>query len=311
MARRFSIIGHNFNIILDGKAITIEDRDFFKKLQFLWPIGSYEASGLSAFENIDIQTALTGVIPEGYEISGWIGSTEKTSDLENNNKISIVTRGKLSQEDMLSSYEEGGVYSSYLIGEIYADFLDDDNAKDISTSNRQQYIEDDERYEALKNHVRTLLKSIQAQWTDLRKAKSTERITSSNFAIKEWYDSLGRDTKRYAQKLFASIESMRFDDDSGKKKELLKYGILAFERLHLTDRLSVLDESEDGISDIVKFGEVFADLQDIEATLYWEIAHERVKVIRAIAEKCDENAKERILQEYIFKNLWLLNPSWE
>lgn len=311
LARRFSVIGTDFNIILCGTPITIEDRDFYRKIQFVWPIGEFDAAALRSYPNISIQPPLDGKISEKYKISGWIGSAEKPSDLDGNNKISIITRGKLAQEDLLSTFGEGGVYASYLIGEINADFLDDDNASDISTSNRQQYIEDDDRYQALKSHTYKLLKSIQSKWTDLRKEKSTERITSSNLAIKEWYNNLGRDTKRYAQKLFASIESMRFDDDDDKKKELLKYGILAFERLRLTDRLSVLEEAEEGISDIMKFGEVFADLQDIEATLYWEIAHERVKVIRAIADKCDENAKERILQEYIFKNLWLLNPSWE
>ncbi|MCH5226652.1 MAG: hypothetical protein J1F16_02365 [Muribaculaceae bacterium] len=61
----------------------------------------------------------------------------------------------------------------------------------------------------------------------------------------------------------------------------------------------------------MKFGDVFADLQDIEATLYWDIANERLKVVQQLADCCDQNAKEKVLQKYIFDNLWLLNPSWE
>lgn len=311
LARRFSVIGKDFNIILCGTPITIEDRDFYRKIQFVWPIGEFDVAALRPYPNISIQPPLDGRISEKYKISGWIGSAEKPSDLDGNNKISIITRGKLAQEDLLASFGEGGVYASYLIGEIHADFLDDDNASDISTSNRQQYIEDDERYQALKSHTFKLLKSIQSKWTDLRKEKSTDKVTSSIPAIKEWYDSLKPSTKKYAQRLFASIESMRFDDDDSKKRELLKYGILAFERLKLTDKLSLLDNNDNMIDDIVKFGDVFADLQDIEATLYWEIANERLKIVKQLSESCDQNAKEKVLQKYIFDNLWLLNPSWE
>ena len=102
---------------------------------------------------------------------------------------------------------------------------------------------------------------------------------------------------------------MHFDKGEENKKELLKYGILAFERLKVAEKLDFIEN--EGIEDIVKYGEIFSDLQDIEATLYWEIANERVKVIRQLAESCDSNAKERVLQKHIFDNLWLLNPAWE
>lgn len=310
LARRFCIIGRNFDIILNGEMISLKDRDFFGKVQFLWPIGNFDASGLSTFPNIDIQSQLSGDINDSYHISGWIGTAEKPSDLGENNKISIVSRGKLAQEDILASYGEGGVYASYIIGEIQADFLDSDEEKDISTSNRQQYIEDDERYQALKAHIFKLLKNVKNNWTDLRKEKATERVTNSSPVIKEWYDGLSTGSRKYAKKLFAVIETMHFDGDNEKKREFLRYGILAFERLKISEKLESID-NDDLISDLLKFGEVFADLQEIEASLYWEIANERVKVIRSLADSCDTNAKEKVLQKHIYDNLWLLNPSWE
>lgn len=310
LARRFCVIGKNFDIILNGEPISLKDRDFFGKVQFLWPIGNFDTSVLSSFPNISIQTHLSGEVTECYAISGWIATAEKPSDLGENNKISIVSRGKLSQEDVLASYGEGGVYASYIIGEIQADFLDTDDEKDISTSNRQQYIEDDDRYQALKAHVFKLLKTIKNKWTDLRKEKATERMTNSSPIIKEWYDGLSTSSRKYAKKLFAVIETMHFDGDDEKKREFLRYGILAFERLKISEKLESID-NEDLISDILKFGEVFADLQEIEASLYWEIANERVKVIRSLADSCDANAKEKVLQKHIYDNLWLLNPSWE
>ena len=310
LARRFSVIGKNFNIILDGNPITLSDRDFFEKVQFLWPIGEFDVSELTAFPSISIQSKLAGDIIEGYHITGWIATAEKPSDLGENNKISIVSRGKLAQEDILSSYGEGGVYASYIIGEVQADFLDSDEEKDISTSNRQQFIEDDERYQALKTHIFRLLKIIQSKWTELRKEKATEHIISSSAAIKEWFEKLSTNSRKYAKKLFAVIDTMHFDGDDEKKREFLRYGILAFERLRISEKLDSID-NEDLVSDLIKFGDVFADLQEIEASLYWDIANERVKIIRSLADSCDINAKEKILQKHIFDNLWLLNPSWE
>lgn len=310
LARRFCIIGRNFDIILNGEMISVKDRDFFGKVQFLWPIGSFDVSGLSTFPNIAIQSQLSGDINDSYHISGWIATAEKPSDLGENNKISIVSRGKLAQEDILASYGEGGVYASYIIGEIQADFLDSDDEKDISTSNRQQYIEDDERYQALKAHIFKLLKNVKNKWTDLRKEKATERVTNSSPVIKEWYEGLSTSSRKYAKKLFAVIETMHFDGDDAKKREFLRYGILAFERLKISEKLESID-NDDLISDLLSFGEVFADLQEIEASLYWEIANERVKVIRSLADSCDTNAKEKVLQKHIYDNLWLLNPSWE
>lgn len=310
LARRFCIIGRNFDIILNGEMISIKDRDFFGKVQFLWPIGSFDVSGLSTFPNIAIQSQLSGDINDSYHISGWIATAEKPSDLGENNKISIVSRGKLAQEDILASYGEGGVYASYIIGEIQTDFLDSDDEKDISTSNRQQYIENDERYQALKAHIFKLLKNVKNKWTDLRKEKATERVTNSSPVIKEWYEGLSTSSRKYAKKLFAVIETMHFDGDDEKKREFLRYGILAFERLKISEKLESID-NDDLISDLLRFGEVFADLQEIEASLYWEIANERVKVIRSLADSCDTNAKEKVLQKHIYDNLWLLNPSWE
>lgn len=309
LARRFSVMGTDFQISINDVPVTFADRAYFDKLQFVWTIGTLSKTLQEKFPSDSLQGSLNEKVSDRYSIHGWIGAVDRPSDLEDNNKISVIARGKLAQEDILSSYNEGGIYASYLIGEIYADFLDLDDERDISTSNRQQYIEDDERYRLLIAHVSALLKEIKNKWTDLRKEHATQRILTDNPAIKEWYDNLKSNTKKYAKKLFSTIETMHFDKGEESKKELLKYGILAFERLKVAEKLDFIEN--EGIEDIVKYGEIFSDLQDIEATLYWEIANERVKVIRQLAESCDSNAKERVLQKHIFDNLWLLNPAWE
>lgn len=312
LSRRFGIIGENFMIKINNEPIRLEDRGYFQKLQFSWIIGNLAETVKQQLPSIQstYDGQLTLSDDRSFSITGWIGTVDTPSDIQDNNKISLVVRGKLAQEDILSSFNEGGIYASYLIGEIYADYLDDDNEKDIATSSRQQIIEEDERYKVLSAYVYSVLKKIQSQWTSLRRDNATVKLLSESEAVNEWYQNLSEQNKKYAKRLFGTIETIRFDKDSDNKKELLKYGILAFERLRVSEKLHLL-ENEEGLEDLIKYGEIFTDLQDIEATLYWEIANERMKVIKQLSESCDENAKERVLQKYIFDNLWLLNPSWE
>lgn len=303
-----------FEIYMNETPITIDDRSFFKKVEFLWPIGEFDNDVFKKYSDIRFQSNLEADLEKSsYKISGWIATVDKPSDLkadgDNNNKISIICRGKLAQEDILASYNEGGLYANYLIGEIHADFLDDNGERDIATSNRQQLNENDPRYERLQSHIYKLIKRIQSQWTNLRNESSANKAISEIPVLKEWYNSYSGDAKKHAKKLFATIENLHFDKDTQKKKEIYKFGILAFERLRVADKLSELERlSGDSLAD---FGHIFSELQDIEASLYYDIASQRVEIIKKISKCCDNNEKEKVLQQYLFDNLWLLDASWD
>ncbi|PAF44046.1 hypothetical protein BJI48_04500 [Helicobacter sp. 11S02596-1] len=60
-----------------------------------------------------------------------------------------------------------------------------------------------------------------------------------------------------------------------------------------------------------KFLSTFGDYKDIESTFYYEITAGRIKIIEALKDRVKNNELERMLQEHIFENLWLLDPSWE
>lgn len=328
LAKRFSVIDKNFQVSINNKPITIEDRDFLKKVQFLWLIGNQKDIYSNSFKNILEINHLNGSVksldPDEYsdfEISGWIGTVEMPSDLGDaddpkisNNKISLITRGKLSQEDILKSLSESGVFGSYLIGEITADALDASESKDIATSSRQSIREDDIRYQSLLAHLQPLIKDIKRVWTDMRKnnkrEKAIEILKIENPRVLQWFDTLKGDDQNKAKDLFSTIESFHFDlEDQNKKRELYKQGIVAFEKLSLQRRLSELDKLQSP-SDI-ELTSLFTSINDLEANNYYEIAEERVKIIEVFAQKLDTNALEKHLQKYLFDNLWLLNPSWE
>ncbi len=328
LARRFSVLGdeYKFDLYVNNTPITIADRDFFSKVQFLWLIGDEikkkdEYLKHYSFEKIE---EINGDLPgTAYKVSGWIGTVELPSDLKpeknvNNNKISVLCRGKMAQEDILESFNEGGIYADYLIGELQADFLDLDEEDDIATSSRQKINEDDPRYQELQRYIYPALKKIQGVWTtfrnELNKKNAIKKAKLVHPKLEIWYDSLKTDTrKEHARELFSTIESFHFDssepDAVKKKKDLYAQGIVAFEKLRLRESLSELSKIK--TADDLKLTRIFADLNDLEANLYYDIAAERVEVIKEFQKKLDDNDKETLLQKYLFDNLWILNPSWE
>lgn len=312
LARRFSVVGseHNFKIIVDNKEIGIEERNYFKKLDYIWYFGENSKRFLDLCKENTESAMLDGRINEKYSISGWIGNAEKSGLLqegnENFNRISILVRGKLAQEDILSEFRIGGLYTKFLIGEINADFLDDDQEEDIATSNRQKLREDDVRYIELKSFLETQLKIISNKRQHFKEKEGLNNALQYE-PIKEWYESLNKNTKAKAKKLFGKINQIASDEKDAKT--LIKHGVLAFESMKMRSALDALDKITD--DNLNEFLEIFNDYKDIEASAYYAITIDRLKIIQSLKEKAQNNEKEKILQKEVFNNLWLLDPSWE
>ena len=316
IARRFGIIGsdYHFAVSVNGTEVGISDRDYFHKLSYIWYYGTESqkfadyATKATCKENRSNEVTCNG---QKYKITGWIGSVDTSGDLkdgnENLNKIVVLVRGKLGQEDILSEYSEGGLYSKYLIGEINADFFDDDDYDDMATSSRQEYRRDDERFVALKEFIHNELKYIQGKWTDLRNESGEAKARELLPVIDKWFGSLTGDNRKYAKKMFGKINQIPADD--GKKREVLKYSVLAFEKLRYANKLSTIDNINVESLECIK--DVFLGLDELEATLYYQIIKERIEIIKKFREITDDDMREKVIQEYLFDHLWLLDPSWE
>lgn len=326
IARRFGIIGkeYHFTVKINGVPIAIEDRDYFKKIQYIWYFGedSDKYKGYCDPQKLKYserrENKIKIIYPNGpgkneetFHIAGWIGTVNLPSDLEveeeNLNKIVIMVRGKLAQEDILEDFSEGRIFSKYLIGEIYADFLDSEGDEDAATSNRQEIIKDDPRYEALKKWVNSELKYIGNKWTDLRNKSGTERALKIK-AINNWFNTLIGDDKKYAQNLFGKINQITIDSEY-VKNELFKQSVLAFENLKYRRKLALIEKIN--TDNLNSFTEVLADYDDIEATMYYQITKGRIGVIQKFQQNFEKNVLEKIIQKYLYDHLWLLDPSWD
>ena len=317
LARRFSIIsGNEFEITLDGRPVTIEDRGYQEKLQYMWTYGSRgeRIRGMaSRTEKHEERTLKIGCDGDEWDVDGWVGSVHAVKDLtdsdtkESINQIVVMVRGKLAQEDILEEFGIGGLATKYFIGEIHADFLDMDDMDDIATTSRQRIIEEDPRYRALKKRLGTEVRRVVNEWRDMRNEGGTKRALEIP-QIKSWFEDLNPDQKMAARKLLGRINELPVEGE-GERRQLFIGSILAFESLKFRNMLHRLDEvSTENLGDL---SNVFAQLDDLEASAYYQIAKDRLGVISKLTNLVDENAKERALQEHLFEHLWLLDPSWE
>ena len=313
LARRFSIIGKdNFNIFINGEPITAKDRDYYNSVEYVWYFG--EQSKLpSIFPNALNKVAEDYIYgdSEEYEISGWIGTVAKQEQIsEETNGIVIFASGKLVHENLLKDMMQGGVWTKYVIGEIDADFMDEANSEDIITSARQSLNESDERYIDLKRFLEDgVVKRIATNWLKWRREAGAEKTLRERRNVRLWFDRLSSDQQKRAKQLFGKIEALIGIDEEGKR-ELYKASMFAFERLSITDQLSILSNLETE-KDFELISTIFGNLTDLSRVHYYDIAKVRVEIIKKFKELVDENKKERVIQKHIFKALWLLDPSWE
>ena len=218
-----------------------------------------------------------------------------------------MVRGKLAQENILDDFRQSGFYTKYLIGEIHADFLDMDDLDDIATTSRQEIIKDSPRYEELKTWMKSALFHIRDKWDEWRSEKVKKEVEQIP-AIKEWLNELKPKERKQAESLFSKIGKVHLDNDENRN-QLYIHTALAFENLLYKDALDQLERIS--IENIPAFMEILSNFDDIEASLYYQMIQERLRIISKFQEMTDEDVVEKIVQECLYDHLWLLDPSWD
>ena len=312
VARRFSVWSKDFCVSVDGKEVNVTDRNYFHKLEYALTYGDYGQSYLRHLSEKNQITERNHNVNGGgnYYVRGWIGLVKESGSLQegddNLNKLAILARGKIASEDILETFREGGLYTKYLIGELEADFLDLTDRDDIATSSRQDFLRDDERFTTLRGFIEKELKFLERRRSEYKEKEGVKRAEEIP-EIKEWFRELQGDARKAAKKLFSRINTIVIDDQH--RKTLYKHGVLAFEHLHHKQKLNELDRLD--IHNFEVAVQLFSDLDDIEASWYYQITQGRLDVVRKLKEHIDDDALEKVIQEHIYSHLWLLDPSWD
>ena len=109
-----------------------------------------------------------------YAMTGWIGihtSIKKDDAILNDpdylknkayrpNQLRLYVRKKLAVENFLEYVKNTQAFSNYIEGEISFDILDADELGDIATSNRQGFVENDERVQLLIEILKPIINNL-------------------------------------------------------------------------------------------------------------------------------------------------------
>ncbi|MEM9578037.1 MAG: ATP-binding protein [Pseudomonadota bacterium] len=313
IARRFSVIGEKwkFRVYVNNKEITVADRGYFGKLQFAWTYGS-EANELikGKASNIKHYSEV-----KNSDLVGWIGTVWQPSQLkiegtsETAGGIVVMVRGRVADENIIQTLGDARLFTQYVVGEIHADYLDDENTEDnVITSSRQKLNSDLPVVRQLIEKIRVQLNEIALKWDDLREKEGLEDAVKDLPVIEEWLQTKSQDRQKAARSLIGKVNKIPVKNDQ-ERAELYSYSILAFEKLAVKDAVSELDGVDD--KDLFGFLNAFRKIDDVEAALYHELVRGRLEVISRFNNKVELLAKEKELQQELFDNLWLFDPSWD
>lgn len=318
LARRFSVVGRkDFRVYVDGVEVTSKDRADLKFVQYAWVFEGSDFSvpnGAKQPKRFDLRAREEGW-PPGRKIAGWIGTVDKPKQLAtpegNLNSVVVLSRGRLVQEDILPKISSAGLFTKYVTGQIEADWLDETSEEDIVTSDRQRLREDDERVAALSAFLTERMNEIGNRWTELRNQDKTDELRSRYPRIDDWLRTLESGWKNKAEKLLGRIAAMEIESDEEERdrKELVRHAIYGFERLRLRGDPEALEEAlTEGTDALLK---VLSARDSLEAALYRDIVSNRLEAVSEFSKLKDDNARETVLQKYLFNHLWLLDPSWD
>ena len=153
------------------------------------------------------------------------------------------------------------------------------------------------------------------EWNNLRASRSEDKqdylkkiLENKNF--KELYDRLRKEEKdnfkKYCQKLFDA-------NKNDISHQLLKYYVPCLISIVNTETLSKITiEDKDESSEVIdKFYTLFNKTEINNAIRIHENIKERLEVIEKLKQDIDEEAIEKVFENNLANNPWLINPYWD
>jgi len=145
-----------------------------------------------------------------FEFFGWIGTVCKRDCFQkyspadedenktkfevtvNDNRISIFSRGKMGEFNILPKTQTNKINDAYIIGEIYADIFEIDDFADMSISNRRGYDEADQRYINMIDIVSKLVRYLVSRKQEINDMRNKDKEKADK---KEEEDKIKSDFK--------------------------------------------------------------------------------------------------------------------
>jgi hypothetical protein len=291
LARRFTVIGDDFKVLVNGKVITHEDRRLREACKQSWDVEDMPGGGA-----VD-ET-------RGWSVKGWIGLVEKSSQTERG--VDIFARGKAVELETMFGLKTTHIQfaRAYVIGEIHADFIDADE-DNVSTGRNAVHWESLPG-QKLEDWGQKALTFVFKQWLDLQRKEKEEKVVKTA-DFDRWLATRTPREQRVAKRLLGVIvDDPNIEPESAKPLlDIVKTNVefQAFQEL--------VDEIEESGVSVQTFLKLFEDWRLIEAREHLKLSDGRLEVMERLSECVEKGALEvKQLQPLFENNGWLANTSW-
>lgn len=205
---------------------------------------------------IDVMSKKGEPIKRNFSFTGWIGTLQDRSSFKGyidrtyaneqttrfevsltDNRITVFSRGKVGEFDILPKVQTNRIADAYIIGEVFADIFEDDDLTDMAISNRRGYDESDQRYAQLIRIITDVVTFITRRKEDINsKLKKDKEARGAKDIKDKFLDKAPRTRKALKEKL-TEDEQKNFED------ELLQFG-RAINLTNSTKRIFISHKTE-------------------------------------------------------------------
>lgn len=205
---------------------------------------------------IDVMSKKGEPVKRNFSFTGWIGTLQDRSSFKGyidrtyaneqttrfevsltDNRITVFSRGKVGEFDILPKVQTNRIADAYIIGEVFADIFEDDDLTDMAISNRRGYDESDQRYAQLIRIITDVVTFITRRKEDINsKLKKDKEARGAKDIKDKFLDKAPRTRKALKEKL-TEDEQKNFED------ELLQFG-RAINLTNSTKRIFISHKTE-------------------------------------------------------------------
>lgn len=294
LARRFSILGSDFIVKVNGIPLTPGERNLQARCEYVWRVGE--------------EPLANALISEGHDwsVDGWIGTFKETVPPDLGNGIVLMVRGKLANEP--SFYEVTKLREhalAYMVGEIHADFLDED--EDLIATTRNSVVWESEEGAALKLWLQSAIRSVARDWAEKREAKH-QRVLMEDQTFKEWFDTLTERERGQAKRVVGAIAKLPRATEE-EKRNLAYFVVESFEYRSFADLVNEMEQLPvEQAGELVK---LFKEWRLLEAKEVFRVLEGRLAAIESLQRLIDANAREvPDIHNFLSEHPWIIDATW-
>lgn len=305
LARRFAVIGtqHCFEVVINDKAISPEDRDLKRLLEkdvnrqpYLWEYNEQE------------------IKPEtGWTVSGWIGALRRTSPGIDNiaRGIVLMARGKLVQEPFVFDAVVGQQYAlSYLIGELHAEFVDE--VEDTIGTTRNALVWETDANTALMEWGKKEVNKIASKWAKKRRQDKEKQLQRNERYVK-FQEQAEKTGNKRALKLTDRLVRQAIEKNPiADTQELEPLIQTCLDFLEFDAFWEIAGElTETPFEDTETLLNLFREWEIVEAKEMARVTKGRITTIEKLQSLIKNNALEKpTLHNFLKEFPWVIDPRW-